>query len=470
MSGVVLLRVDRANGSEGHPRHVHPALDLKYVQAGLQVAGCPSVPIVDGWRDGGGPASWVAQALRHAPRVVAIKAASWCLSEATECAAALKRHGVTTVAIGQQVEHRQRLRDPRWMAAFDVALLGEPEQELTRCIAGLLAGNPDRAHLLEHYRAAFEAGRRFQVADPAVLPRPAFDAGELAAYPFPFPVAAAPLHRWGYAMTAWGCPHACLHCTAIVRKSTQRGLQKRAPRDVADEVAGLLERGAQAISFEDDTLFADGRHFLALCEEFARRRLIFRWMANARPDELDDALLRAAVESGGCCLKVGVETGVPRLIEALGKARCGERWLARTEAGFAALRRHGMASVALFMVGLPGETEPDVDQSIRLALRIAPDYVQVQQFTAYPDIGLWTRAASAGDPDALYHYGAAADFPARMQRRFYRRFYLRPRFVFAHAVRYWRHYLHPAGQGASARALRFIVPFGKRTAASFRSR
>lgn len=462
MNPIVLLRLDRMNGSEGHPRHLHPALDLKYIQAGLAQMGRESAPIVDGWLIAGGPAAWVERVLQHAPRIVVIKGASWCLAEAAACAAAFKQRGVLTIAIGQQVEHRRRLPNVLWQDSFDLALLGEPELELPRCVAALLADTPARQEAVQHYRQAFAAGRRFQVGDPRSLPRPAFSAAELGAYPFPFPISTAPLRRWGYVMTAWGCPHACLHCTAIVRKSTQRGLQKRAPRDVADEVAALLDLGAQAISFEDDTLLADGRHFLALCEEFARRRLDFFWMANARPDELGEAPLQAMAQSGGRCLKIGVETGVPRLIEALGKARSGQRWVEQTEAGFAALHRHGLAAVALFMVGLPGESEQDVEQSIELALRLAPDYVQVQKFTAYPDIILWNASGhDAGEEGDLYHYGGTRQAASReqrpdLQRRFYRRFYLRPRFLASHAARYWRHYLQPATAGTVGGALSFM--------------
>lgn len=466
MSQIVLLRVDRVNGSAGHPRHLHPALDLKYLQSGLMQAGAGPAPIVDGWLIAGGPAAWVARVMQYAPRMVAIKGASWCLAEATACAAALKQRGVTTIAIGQQVEHRQRLPHAPWQDAFDIALLGEPEQELPRCVGEWLAadalGNElGKQQTLQRYWQAFAAGRRFQVDDPLALYPPQFSAAEIEAYPFPFPLAKAPLRRWGYVMTAWGCPHACLHCTAIVRKSAQRGLQKRPARDVADEVAALLEQGVEAISFEDDTLLADRRHFLALCDEFARRRLDFPWLANARPDELDDTVLQAMAGSGGRCLKIGVESGVPRLIEALGKAKSGQRWIEQSEAGFAALHRHGLASVALFMVGLPGEAAPDVEQSIELALRLAPDYVQVQKFTRYPDIALWDASAPGAAADDLYHYGArtgeaGAAYLARMQGRFYRRFYLRPRFGFAHAVRYWRHYLHPA---AFRQAVNAMAPF-----------
>jgi radical SAM superfamily enzyme YgiQ (UPF0313 family) len=454
---VVLLRVDRARAESGHPRHRHPALDLKYVEAALAQHHGIACALVDGWLLADGPPAWIAAVLQHTPQIVVIKAASWCLNEATYCAEELKRRGIATLAIGQQAEHRLRLPDATWQRAFDAALLGEVESELPKFLAAWLAHPQERAALLAQRAADFQGGVRHGISAADALPPPRFSDAELAAYPFPFPLPGPPLRRWGYVLTAWGCPHGCLHCTAIVRKSTQRGLQKRSPARVVDEIAAYLERGVDAIAFEDDTLLADRRHALALCEEISRRGLRLRWLANARPDELDDELIAALAASGASCLKIGVETAVPRLIEGLGKTRDGAAWAEQCAAGFAALRRHRIASVALFMVGLPDETADDVERSIALARRLAPDYVQVQQFMPYPDIALWTPASVDANQD-LYHY---ADSPATaaLQQHFYRRFYLRPGFLVRHLLNYGHHYLDTMAR----RPLRETLGFFRRS-------
>ena len=124
MNGVVLLRVDRVTVGNGHPRHLHPALDLKILQAGLEAAGTP-VALVDGWLLAGGPDAWLRQALGGGPRVAVIKAETWCLPEAVECARRLREAGVVTIAVGQQVSHAMRATVPGWREAFDLAIPGE---------------------------------------------------------------------------------------------------------------------------------------------------------------------------------------------------------------------------------------------------------------------------------------------------------------------------------------------------------
>lgn len=462
MSGIALLRMDRVEGAGGHPRHAHPALDLKLVEAGLGRAGV-RVAMVDGWTIAGGPEAWVAHALASAPGVAVIKAETWCMPEALACARRLRREGVLTVGIGQQVAHAMRASVDGWDEAYDLALAGEAEAELLTLLPRLLQGDPVS---LESYRQRFRHGERFSVGDPDALPWPEFSDTEMQAFAFPFPLPGPTLRRWAYVLTARGCPHRCRHCSTIVRKSDGGVLRTRTPTSVVDEIESHLARGAEAIAFEDDTLLVDRRHFLAICNALARRSIRVPWIANARPDELDEERVAAAAAAGAILFKLGIESATPRLIEAMGKARRGMAWIEQTEAAMARLRRHRLGSVGLFLIGLPSQTEDEVAATLAWACRLAPDYVQVQLFRSYPDIAWWPELPpETRDVGAAYHYGpvavTAASIPApalaSLQRAFYRRFYLRPGYVARHVLRCWRHYAAPAVLGAGARRLAYIV-------------
>lgn len=466
MSGVVLLRVDRVGGAGGHPRHLHPALDLKILQAGLMCGDPSRVRLVDGWLIKGGPQAWVAQALTGKPQIVVIKGETWCLPEAVECGRLLRQAGVMTIAIGQQVSHAMRAPVPGWHEAFDLALAGEPEEELLGLLPRLLLGD---ASTFGNYRQRFELGHHFEVAAPDRLPRPQYSSAEQLAFAFPFPLPGKPLRRWAYVLSASGCPHRCLHCSTVVRKSWGERLRKRSPTQVVDEVAAHLAAGAEAIAFEDDTFLVDRRHFLAICEDLARRNIVAPWIANARPDELDAERVDAAAASGARLFKVGIETATPRLIELMGKARDGEIWRRQSEQGLAHLKRRGIASVGLFLVGLPSETAAEVEATVRWAQALAPDYVQVQIFRSYPDIPWWQDfAPDQRDAEAAYHYGPIASTSAAiaphalplLQRDFYRRYYLRAAFVAAHARLCWRHYCAPASIAAGLGRLGYIAQRG----------
>lgn len=455
---VLLVRIDRAAVRHTrHPRHLFPALDLKYVQAGLASQGIRA-EIIDGWLAPFQAEHCAENIIARRPRIAVLKGVSWCLEETIATGRRLRQAGITTIAVGQAVQHAAVQPPPGWDEAFDHALAGEPEASLPELVAALLQGRA--------VPPAGPLGTLHLVHAPDLLPPPQFTAQELAAYPFPFPLRGGTPAHWAYVLTAWGCPRPCQHCTSIVRKSVGRPLRARSVDQVLDEVARLVDAGAEAIAFEDDSLFVHRRRFLDLAEGLVNRRLTLPWLANARPDELDAEMVAAAQAAGARLIKVGIDSGSPRCIEAIGKTRDGVAWPADSRRTFELLDAAGIGSVALFVVGLPGETGADAQASLDLALELPADYLQVQLYRPYPDVALWSQLAPQQRlVGGEYHYGKLTTQCSAMDDaelaawpgRFYRRFYLRPSFVLGHLRRSWRHYLGLVGSARAFGALAYLL-------------
>jgi len=412
------------------------------------------VEFLDGWLHTWSPAQLVDEILARKPDVAVIKAMTPCIDESVEVGTALRAAGVVTIAVGQQVSHVAYRECSGWMDAFDIPVLGDSEQEVPSIIRQLRAGTPT-AELARSCQDRLARREPFLVADPNDLPVPRFTRDELAAYPFPFPIPGRSPRVWGYLLSGWGCPHRCTHCSAVVRKTYGSKLRTRDPVPLVDEIAGLLATGAEAIVFEDDTLLCDRNNFLGICEEIGRRGLRFPWIAHARADELDAERVSAAARAGAVLFKVGVESGSPRIIESLGKAKSGTQWLDHIETAFDNLHRYRVGAVALFLVGSPGETAEDVEKSIELAIRLHSDYIQIQVYCAYPDspyyIGLDAERSAKVQSGSQYHYVKPTWSPSELppdellshQAAFYRRYYLRPAYILRHIRRFWRFYLTP---------------------------
>lgn len=449
---IVLVRVERERiFDDHHPRHIHPPLDLFYIRSALTQQTGTSTVLLDGWLDTPKTPPLLERILALQPKIVVIRAMTWCLNEACQLASELRKKGLVTVAVGEQVTHQAVLLEPSiaWEECWDVPVLGEPEQAVPQLIKQLLSGQA-MADLAPQYWIRLKSNQPFQVEMPEHLPAPVFQNNELAAYPFPLPVPGRVIRRWGYVMSGWGCPYQCKHCTEVVRKSVGRNLRLRNPVGIVDEIEQLQQQGAQGIAFEDDTLFCNPGHLLAICHEIKRRGLKIRWMANARPDELDEARVAAAASAGAVLLKLGIESGSPLMIEKIGKSRSGLRWLDQVRSGVGLLKCHGIASVGLFMLGMPEETEEEVLATISLAKGLDTDYVQVQRFTAYPDVVV-TRDESviATSQANIYHYADSghalyhmtAQRLDELHRAFYTGFYFRPAFMLRHLRLFWRWYI-----------------------------
>ncbi|KPA12255.1 radical SAM protein [Candidatus Magnetomorum sp. HK-1] len=444
---VALIRMDRIFKSLiTHPRHCHPPLDLLYIESGLREQGKDAI-IIDMWLKHQTIATIAQQILNHKSKIAIIKAYTWCINESIELGILLRKKNVRTIAVGQQVSHasvlwgRHKTFEKKWLNAFDIFILGEPDSE-TICLLEKLTSNSSDPNLFSTYSQRFKNNLPFLISNPNQLPYPQFTTEMMKAYAFPFPVSQfTRIQKWAYVQTSWGCPYSCSHCSCAVRKSVGKSHIKRKPELVVDEIIYHVQKGAQGICFEDDALFTDRSHILSICRVLQKRKVNISWMAHARPDELDESLLKIAAQSGLKLLKIGVESGSEKQIEIIEKAHCGKKWIGQVKQVFQIIHHLNIASIAMFMIGTPGETIADIYRSIRLAKNISPNYIQVQIFTPYPDSKYYQCLSQANQEKIntmkSYHYDNAGWTGSEMRKKqlnryqnlFYRSFYLRSNFI-----------------------------------------
>ncbi len=165
-----------------------------------------------------------------------------------------------------------------------------------------------------------------------------------------------------------GCPFECSFCAA--HHINSRRDRRREVGEFVDEIGFLSGRyGTTQFVITDSSFLIDHRWVRQVCEEIMKRNLDIRWECHYEVQgriDLDgmDRLLKLMWRAG--CRKLGFspETVAPHVIERVKKnydpqALRGMHRLAR---------QHGMDTMGFFMIGLPGETAPDVDLTIRYGL------------------------------------------------------------------------------------------------------
>ncbi len=452
---VFLLRVSSPVDKDvEHPQFFDPPYPLKYLQAGLKQYPDVRVSLLDCWIQPKSVSEMMDQTVRIQPDLVVVSASSFDVDIANDYVAALKgqEKGPLVVGVGQGYYHNGGpIKDV--VTKYDAILLGEPEEEFFRIFEQIRDADGSDSKWKEQYQHFYSEGRRFSVEEPDRLPFPTYTQEELNAYRSIFPVRVPKRVVWGYLIATRGCPHSCMFCSEVMRVSTGKRLRSRSAASVADEMEHLARQGVNICSFQDDSFSASRRFVQSLCEELIARNSKMPWMARVRVDELSYPLLDLMKKAGCVMLGLGVESGSERIIEIIKKQQGSKPWLELCRQAFGWTRALGIGTNAYYVLGNPTETREEIEQTIRLALELNSDSIQVHFYTPYPGSAAWEeyRDQLAGcDPAAMFHYAKpsfslAAVSPEELvtiRSQFYRRYLFRPGFALNHLRHYGAFYFH----------------------------
>jgi radical SAM superfamily enzyme YgiQ (UPF0313 family) len=220
------------------------------------------------------------------------------------------------------------------------------------------------------------------------------------------------------------------------------GGQRYRTRSVAHVVAEIahatrLFPQAREYFFDDDTFTDDLPRAEAIARELGK--LGVTWSCNAKAN-VPASTLKVLKDNGLRLLLVGYESGSQAILNNVKK---GVR-LDRARQFTRDAKALGITIHGTFIMGLPGETRETIEETIRFAQEINPDTLQVSLAAPYPGTALHRQANEQGwlaDGDLVDGDGvqtAVLDYPHLPRTEifasveaFYRRFYFRPRKIFA---------------------------------------
>src|SRR6058998_734529 len=246
------------------------------------------------------------------------------------------------------------------------------------------------------------------------------------------------LHPYVSLYTGRGCRSKCTFCLWPQTVGGHR-YRTRSIEHVTAEITRAIRYFPQVREyfFDDDTLTDD----LPRIEALARRlgKLGVTWSCNAKANVPYDTL-KVLKDNGLRLLLVGYESGNQKILNNVKKGiRLDMAREFTRHAQSLGIKIHGT-----FILGLPGETQETIQETIRFAGEIDPDTIQVSIAAPYPGTELFRQAVENGwlSGEALVDdRGAqvsALSYPhllsteiSRSTEEFYRRFYFRPRKIFA---------------------------------------
>lgn len=387
-------------------RTSYPPLGLGYLAACLEREG-HEVRIHDfGLRPEVPVAQEVEEVVAFGPDLVGMTSMTTSHHSLEEAAPLLKeRLGVPIVVGGPHATTlpQETLRNPQ----FDYLVYGEGEETLLDLVRALEAeGKGLDAIPGLYYKRDGEV--RANPSRPLIR--------DLDALPFP----ARHLYAWeayglrtpdGQPMmtvlTSRGCPY---HCSFCFKEIFGRTYRRRSPQNVVAELKEIVDRyGVRHIYFIDDLFTLDARRLQAMMEAFLQEGLDIRWQCLARVDRVTPDLLRLMYRAGCREIHYGIESGNPEILAATAKhirleqVRQAVEW---TEAA-------GIASKGYFMLGLPGDTEETMEQTIAFAESLPLTEAMFSIATPFPGTRLWQELVRrrpeiryTGDFTRAYYYNS----------------------------------------------------------------
>lgn len=261
-------------------------------------------------------------------------------------------------------------------SAIDFGVVLEGEMTLLELASGV---DPGKIKGLLHRpggNAVIYNGDREFIANLDLVPFPRFEKFEMKKY----------FLKEILIVSSRGCPYSCTYCpvSAVIGKL----LRTRGAENVVEEIIHWYNRGYKIFNFSDDnfTFFKD--RVYEICEKIERRKLeglALRCGNGVRADKVDRKLLERMKSAGFKYIAFGVEAGNNRILQRLKK---GER-IEDIEAGIKEACNLGFDVTLFFLVGSPGESWQDIEDSIGLAKKYPVTDARFYNIIPYPSTELF---------------------------------------------------------------------------------
>lgn len=235
-------------------------------------------------------------------------------------------------------------------------------------------------------------------------------------------------------ITSRGCPYHCIFCH---RPHLGKKFRARSAESIIEEMWIIRGLGIREVLIYDDTFTIDKERILRLCRYMVDQRIDLVFDIRSRVDTIDEDMLWALEEAGCKRIHYGIEASSPEILKNI----CKEITLEQAERAIKLTKKHNIETLAYFILGNPGEKISDIEQTIKYAQRLDPDYCHFAIMTPYPETPLykmWLKnhpdhwqdfAEKPYEIDTPYWDEIDREVLIRLLGKAYREFYWRPKQV-----------------------------------------
>lgn len=177
--------------------------------------------------------------------------------------------------------------------------------------------------------------------------------------------------------TTRGCPYKCNWCAKPIYGNRYNS---RSPEHVINEIEFLLKNFQPDHFWMCDDIFGLKPGWVnRFAELIAERGLKFKYKIQSRVDLLlEERTIESLARSGADTVWVGAESGSQRILDAMDKGTTLEQIIDATKL----LRQHQIKIAFFLQFGYAGETQQDIDATLKMVLDLMPDEIGIS--VSYP--------------------------------------------------------------------------------------
>ena len=211
------------------------------------------------------------------------------------------------------------------------------------------------------------------IADLDDMPVPMHELLPLESYRMPLIKGA-----FTFIVTSRGCPAGCTYC--IKHVSYQYATRLRSPKLIMEELWYLKKLGLNNIHMYADLFTVSRDQVVELCQLMINEKIGIKWTCNSRVDYVDEEMLALMGKAGCRLISWGIESGNEQILKHARKGAYPDK----AERALRWAKNAGIMNWGYFIIGLPGETEETIRQTIDFAKKLPLDIALFHVAAPYP--------------------------------------------------------------------------------------
>jgi anaerobic magnesium-protoporphyrin IX monomethyl ester cyclase len=190
-----------------------------------------------------------------------------------------------------------------------------------------------------------------------------------------------------------GCPYKCSFCASTDFWGSKYYM--RNADSVLNEIKTRKSEGFKSWVFEDDNFTANKKRVFDICAGLDGE---LTWWCQGRAESLNEELCRELYRAGCRKIILGIESFSQATLDRNNKNTTVEKMIR----GIEVAEKAGIATFCLFIVGLPGDSETDINETIRVLKKVKITQRGFNIAWILPGTDIYRKAKEYGFNDDVY--------------------------------------------------------------------